>query len=68
MKDIEDMFATFQREGERLIESILTLIYFMRGAISYTEAMNMSLAERELAGKFIERRLEVEKKNPSPVY
>lgn len=62
------MFAALQRDGERLVDSVLTLIYFMRGAVSYTEAMNMSYGERELAGKFIERRLEVEKKNPSPVY
>lgn len=62
------MFATLQRESKRLIDSILTLIYFFRGAISYSEAMNMSFAERDLAGKFIERRLENEKKNPMPVY
>jgi len=62
------MFAALRRESERLIDSILTLIYFMRGSLSYSEAMNMSYAERELVGKFIERRLEVEKKNPYPVY
>lgn len=62
------MFATLQRDGERLIDSILTLIYFFRGAISYSEAMNMSYAEREIAAKFIEKRLESEKKNPHPVY
>lgn len=62
------MFAALRRESERLIDSILTLIYFMRGSISYSEAMNMSYAERELVGKFIEKRLEVERKNPYPVY
>ena len=62
------MFAALRRESERLIDSILTLIYFMRGSLSYSEAMNMSYAERELVGKFIEKRLEVEKKNPYPVY
>ena len=62
------MFAALQRDGERIIDSILTLIYFFRGAISYSEAMNMSFAEREIAAKFIEKRLATEKKNPYPVY
>lgn len=40
----------------------------MRGAVSYTEAMNMSYAEREIIASFIEKRLEQEKKSPAPVY
>ena len=62
------MFATLQRESERLLDSIITMIYFMRGALTYTEAMNMSFAERTLFARFIERRLEIEKKSPHPVY
>lgn len=62
------MFASLQRESERLIDSVVSLIYFMRGALSYTEAMNMSFAERSIVGNFIEKRLEQEKKNPQPIY
>ena len=65
---IQQMFAILQRESERLIDSIITMIYFMRGSVSYSEAMNMSFAERSLITSFIERRFETEKKNPSPVY
>jgi hypothetical protein len=62
------MFASLQRESKRLLDSIITLIYFMRGALSYTEAMNMSQAERVIVSDFIEKRLEIEKKSPNPVY
>lgn len=62
------MFATLQRESERLIDGITTLIYFMRGAVSYTEAMNMSYAERSIMERFLEKRFETEKKNPNPIY
>jgi hypothetical protein len=62
------MFAGLQRESQRLLDSIITMIYFMRGAVSYTEAMNMSFAERAAISTFIENRLEAEKKNPNPVY
>ena len=62
------MFATLQRDSERLFDNILTLIYFMRGSVSYTEAVNMSYAERQLVFRFVEKRFEIEKKNPNPVY
>ncbi len=62
------MFASLQRESERLIDSVIQLIYFMRGALSYTEAMNMSFAERTIVTAFIDKRLESEKNNPYPNY
>lgn len=65
---ITKMFNSLQREGRALLDSIISLIYFMRGALSYTEAMNMSFAERQVVSEFIEKRLEQEKKSPSPVY
>lgn len=40
----------------------------MRGAVSYTEAMHMSFAERSIIESFIEKRLEAEKKSPHPIY
>lgn len=40
----------------------------MRGAISYNEMMDMTMAEKQIVGDFIEKRLEVERKSPFPVY
>lgn len=40
----------------------------MRGAITYTEAMHMTFAERQIVHDFLEKRLEVESKRPNPVY
>ena len=62
------MFARLQRESKQLLDGVVTLIYFMRGAVSYTEAMNMSSSERVLISSFIENRLEGEKQSPNPVY
>jgi len=62
------MFDSLQRESRQLLKSIVTLIYFMRGAVSYSEAMNMSYAERQVLDDFLEKRLEIEKKNPYPCY
>jgi hypothetical protein len=40
----------------------------MRGAISYTELMNMSIPERMILKEFLEERFEAESKNPNPTY
>ena len=62
------MFARLQRESKQLIDSVVTLIYFMRGSLSYTEAMNMSQSERTIVSSFVEKRLDAEKNSPHPVY
>ena len=67
-EQIEEMFSNLQRESRRLLDNIISLIYFMRGAVSYTEAMNMSYAERDVLNSFLERRFEAEKKSSFPVY
>lgn len=65
---IQKMFSDLQREAKMLLDDIITIIYFMRGAVSYTEAMHMSYAERQSIESFIEKRLETQKKNLHPVY
>ena len=58
------MIGRLQSEAKQILDSVNQLIYFMRGSVTYTEAMNMSYAERTLVSTFIERRFEAEKKNP----
>jgi len=40
----------------------------MRGGAPYDKILWMTPGERERMASFIEKRLEVEKKNPNPVY
>ena len=62
------MFNQYSREVNSLLREIISLIYYMRGAIQYEEMMNRSYAERRLFSEFIEARLLKESKNPYPVY
>ena len=50
------------------MKSVIQLVYFMRGSISYNEMMNMTFVEREMVGDFIKERLEQESKRSNPVY
>lgn len=40
----------------------------MRGALSYDDMMFRTPGERDLISRFIDKRLEVEKDKPNPVY
>lgn len=62
------MVNQMNRESKSLLDSALQLTYFMRGAVSYNEIMNMSRVERDAIAEFVEGRLEVERKRPNPVY
>jgi hypothetical protein len=57
-----------QKEATRIVEGVVSLIYYMRGAVSYTEAMYMTYAERQIMSDFLEQRFEHESKRMYPVY
>ena len=62
------MFAKMSSERQQILDSIIQLVYFMRGAIQYTDMLHMSLVERQSVNRFIEKRLEAEKGKMYPIY
>lgn len=62
------MFNRMEHERKRIIKSIISLTYFMRGGISYESMFKRCLIERELIAEFIEDRLEKEGKKMYPIY
>lgn len=62
------MFKSLTAESEGLVSSVISLIYFMRGAISYDDMMYRTPGERGLISEFIDKRLEQEKDKHYPVY
>jgi hypothetical protein len=62
------MFLSLQDEIKNLVDAIISLVYYMRGAISYEEMMRRTPGERERISTFLDKRFEQEKKNPHPVY
>jgi len=67
-QDIINMFNNLRRDVNTMTKSIIQLVYFMRGSISYRDMMNMSFAERQMISEFISERLEQESKRMHPVY
>lgn len=62
------MIIDMDNDSRKHIESIVSLVYFMRGSISYDEMFWRTHAEREIIKTFLDGRFETESKNPHPVY
>lgn len=62
------MIRDLQQEATNLIDGIISLVYFMRGAIGYEELMRRTPGERDRINAFLDKRFETEKGNPHPVY
>ena len=56
------------RESASIREEGLKMVWFMRGGLTYTEAMNLSHGEREIVSKIIKENLETTKKSGLPFF
>ncbi len=55
-------------ETNKIKHESLKLVWYMRGGVSYSEIMNMSLSERQMIGKIIEDNLETTKNTKLPFF
>lgn len=62
------MFSRLQSESTAIVESVVELVYFMRGSVTYEEMMRRTPGERQLIDEFLKKRLKAESKSPHPVY
>ncbi len=62
------MFAQMAQERDKLLDGIISLTYFMRGAIQYDMMFKLSFVERRAIEVFLETRLDAERKKMYPVY
>jgi len=67
----EDMVAYFKQlenQSKALKEEALRLAWYMRGSLSYDEAMFLSDIDREIIGKIVKDNLETAKKSGMPFF
>ena len=65
---IVELLDSYDKESKALKKEALTLAWYMRGGLSYEEAMYLSQSERETIGKIIESNMEVAKKTGMPFF
>lgn len=56
------------RESKALKEDLLAMCWFMRGSITYDDAMLLSTNERKTISKIIDKNLETTKKSGLPFF
>lgn len=57
-----------EKEAQQIRSEVLKMCWYMRGGVTYTEAMNMSLTEREIIGSIVKENLETTKKTHLPFF
>ena len=65
---IMKMISQLQHEAKQILETVVRLVYFMRGSVTYHQMLDMTFMEREIIDEFVAGRLEQERKNPHPNY
>ena len=62
------MVEGYEKEVKSIKKNILEMCWHMRGGVTYTEAMNMSVTERNLIAKIVEEHMETTKKSGLPYF
>ena len=57
-----------EKEADTIRTETLKITWFMRGGLTYTEAMNLSPRERDMIGKIIKENLDTTKKSGLPFF
>ena len=56
------------QESNSIRQEALKMVWYMRGGLTYTEAMNLSHGERDLVSGIIKENLETTKKSGLPFF
>lgn len=62
------MLKSYDKMLEAIKKEILHICWFMRGGITYDQAMMLSYQERKLISSIIEENLEITKKTKLPYF
>lgn len=59
---------SLEKDSKALKKEIMQLCWYMRGSVSYTEAMELGPSERETIVKIVKENLETAKKSGMPFF
>lgn len=67
-EQIAELLEKMEGESKAIREEILKICWFMRGGITYDQAMQLSRQEREIIAKIIKDNLETTKNTKLPFF
>ena len=65
---IESLLEQYDKESRAIKEETIRITWWMRGGINYEQAMNLSLAEREVVNQIIKENMEATNKSGMPFF
>ena len=70
LSDVEfvELLDSYEKEARAIKEEAIKLIWFMRGGITYNEAMMLGVQDRELIAKLIKNNIETTKESGLPFF
>lgn len=66
--DIVKLLDGYEKESKAFREEALRLCWYMRGGITYDDAMMLTQEERDIIAKIIKDNIEITKKSGLPFY
>ena len=64
----EEYLEVLDKESRAIKEEALKMSWFMRGGLSYDDAMMLSQHEREIVGEIIKKNMETTKESGLPFF
>jgi len=65
---IKGLIAQYEKECDDIKTGAMKMAWYMRGSVSYTDILNMSINERKAINKLIDDNLETTKKSGLPFF
>lgn len=65
---IVDLIDRYDRESKAIKSELLKICWYMRGGLTYNEAIQLSPSEREMISKIIESNLKTTEKTKLPFF
>ena len=66
--DIVELLESYDKESKAFREEALRMCWYMRGGLSYEDAMFLTQQERDIIGKIIKDNMETTQKSGMPFF
>ena len=67
-EEILALVERYEKQSRAIKEELLRLCWYMRGGLSYNEAMMLSASDKKIISKIINDNLEIAKKSGLPFF
>jgi glutamate formiminotransferase len=65
---IVEWLDQFDKESKAIKKDLIKMCWFMRGGLTYDEAVNLSIEERNIVAEIVSENLETTKKSGMPFF